>query len=76
MARILYLDNLNSNGILTSMSNHEDAIPHFFDVLLGRVRNLRAFLSDEEIVTKLVSEKAGTPEQIMLCLHAAKILDG
>jgi hypothetical protein len=48
----------------------------WFDRLLPRVRNLRAFLTVPEIITKLVSAKEATPEQVALCLHAAKILDG
>jgi hypothetical protein len=48
----------------------------WFDRLLPRVRNLRAFLSDEEIVTKLVAENGVSPEQVFLCLKAAKLLDG
>lgn len=48
----------------------------WFDMLLPRVRNLRYFLSDEEIVTKLVNAHEATSEQVFLCLKAATILDG
>lgn len=48
----------------------------WFDVLLPRVRNLRAFLTDEQIARKLVDSGEATPEQVFLCLKSAKTLDG
>lgn len=48
----------------------------FFDEILARCRAARAYLSDEEIVEEIVSEKKYTAEQVYLCIHSAKILDG
>lgn len=48
----------------------------WFDTLLPRVRNLRFFLSDTEIVTKLVASSEAMPEHVWMCLKAAAILDG
>lgn len=46
------------------------------DILLRRVRNLRAFLTDEQIVVKLVESGEATPENVWLAIHGARILDG
>lgn len=48
----------------------------FFDEILGRVRAARAYMRDEEIAEKIVSEKKYTLEQVYLCIQSAKILDG
>jgi hypothetical protein len=47
----------------------------WFDILLPRVRNLRSYLRDEEIVIRIVSGQYFTAEQVFLCLKAAEILD-
>lgn len=41
-----------------------------------QVRTLRAYMKDEEIVTKLVEDGQATAEQVWLCLKAAEVLDG
>jgi hypothetical protein len=46
------------------------------DILLRRVRNLRAFLTDTQIVVKLVDSGEATPENVWLAIHGARILDG
>lgn len=57
---------------------HQDTT-HWFDSqggLLVQVRTLRAYMKDEEIVTKLVEDGQATAEQVWLCLKAAEVLDG
>lgn len=46
------------------------------DMLICRVRTLRAFLTDEEVVKKLVEEKAAGAGEVYLAIMAARQLDG
>lgn len=65
------------NSYTVHMHPHYDTT-HWFDKregLLVRVRLLRAYLSDAEVVTKLVEDGQATAEQVWLCLKAAEILD-
>ena len=58
------------------MNDYEN--DHWFDGrggLLRRVRNLRAYMKDAEIVTTLVDGGHATAAQVWLCLKAAEILD-
>lgn len=46
-----------------------------FDMLLRRVRTLRAYMTDTEVAIRLVEEGAGTSEDLFLLLASARILD-
>lgn len=48
----------------------------WFDALLPRVRNLRNFLSDTDVVAQIVPEGEHDAGRVWLCLNAAKLLDG
>lgn len=44
--------------------------------LLAKIRTLRGFLTDEEIVKELVDNGTATPEDMFLLMACCKILDG
>lgn len=48
----------------------------WFDMLLPRVRSLRAFLDDAKIAEQILRDGEYSAEEIWLCLNAAAILDG
>ena len=48
----------------------------WFDYYLPRVRNMRAWYSDEDLARRLVTKEKLPAEQVFLLVKAAKLLDG